>query len=160
MAITYKQYEQFAGEINLLLGGERMSLQDMIAILKRRLNEKGANMPSRKKRAMISQPMGGRSDEEIAATREQAIAALKAMGYQVIDTLFSDDDFNAFMRHCGLDGVNRPLAFLAMSTVAMSYCDAVYFCEGWSDARGCVIEHQAAESYGIKCIHDGREGAE
>ena len=33
------------------------------------------------KRAMISQPMAGKTDEEIKATREKAIAALKEKGY-------------------------------------------------------------------------------
>lgn len=32
-------------------------------------------------KAMLSQPMAGKTDEEIIATREKAIAALKAKGY-------------------------------------------------------------------------------
>ena len=39
---------------------------------------------------MLSQPMAGKTEEEIAETRDSAIAALKEKGYQVINTLFSD----------------------------------------------------------------------
>lgn len=35
-------------------------------------------------KAMISQPMAGETDEQIAATREKATASLEAMGYEVV----------------------------------------------------------------------------
>ena len=39
-------------------------------------------------KAMVSQPMAGKSEEEILATRDKAVDALKADGYEVIDTYF------------------------------------------------------------------------
>ena len=42
-------------------------------------------------KAMISQPMAGETDEQIAATREKATASLEAMGYEVVNTLFTDE---------------------------------------------------------------------
>ena len=36
------------------------------------------------KKAMLSQPMAGKTDEEIIATREQAIKALEAKGLSLI----------------------------------------------------------------------------
>ena len=39
-------------------------------------------------KAMLSQPMAGKTDEEIAATREKAIAVLQERGYEVVNTLF------------------------------------------------------------------------
>lgn len=42
-------------------------------------------------KAMLSQPMAGKTEEEIIATREKAIAALKAQGYEVVNTLFTDE---------------------------------------------------------------------
>lgn len=38
--------------------------------------------------AMISQPMGGLSEEEIGRTRDAAIRNLQARGYQVLNTAF------------------------------------------------------------------------
>ena len=40
-------------------------------------------------KAMLSQPMAGKSEEEITATREAAIRTLHAAGYTVINTLMS-----------------------------------------------------------------------
>ena len=43
------------------------------------------------KRAMISQPMAGKTDEEIAETRDRAHAKLREMGYEFVNTLFTDE---------------------------------------------------------------------
>ena len=38
-------------------------------------------------KAMLSQPMAGKTDEEIVETREKAIKALKEKGYEIVNTL-------------------------------------------------------------------------
>ena len=43
------------------------------------------------KKAMLSQPMAGKTDEEIIATREQAFKSLEAKGYEIVNTLFTDE---------------------------------------------------------------------
>lgn len=43
------------------------------------------------KRAMISQPMAGKTDEEIAEARDKAHAELREMGYEFVNTLFTDE---------------------------------------------------------------------
>lgn len=45
-------------------------------------------------KAMLSQPMAGKTEEEIKATREKAIAALKDMGYEIVNTLFAAKAYN------------------------------------------------------------------
>lgn len=45
-----------------------------------------------------------------------------------------------------------PVAYLSMSIAKMSECDAVYFCAGWSKMRGCKIEHQIAQEYGLEIL--------
>lgn len=105
------------------------------------------------KRAMISQPMAGKTDEEIKATREKAIAALKEKGYEIINTLFTDEWYNSEkMRERGV--VQIPLCSLATSLTNMSLCRAVYFCKGWENARGCHIEHDAAVAHGLDIIYE------
>ena len=42
-------------------------------------------------KAMLSQPMAGKTDEEIVATREQAIKVLEMNGYEIVNTLFTDE---------------------------------------------------------------------
>lgn len=105
------------------------------------------------KRAMISQPMAGKTDEEIKATREKAIAALKEKGYEIVNTLFTDEWYNSEkMRERGV--VQIPLCSLATSLTNMSLCHAAYFCKGWENARGCRIEHDAAVAYGLDIIYE------
>lgn len=106
-----------------------------------------------KKKAMLSQPMAGKSEEEIIATRNKAIKALEDMGYEVVNTLFIDEWYKPEnMTARGV--VNIPLCFLAKSLENMSKCHAAYFCDGWDKTRGCVVEHQAALMYGLKTIYE------
>lgn len=105
------------------------------------------------KKAILSQPMAGKTDEEIVATREKAMAALKEKGYEVINTLFTDEWYSKEqMQKRGV--VQIPLCFLAKSLENMSLCHAAYFCKGWEKARGCKIEHDAAVAYGLEIIYE------
>lgn len=104
-------------------------------------------------KAMLSQPMAGRTEEEIKASRENAITALKEKGYEIVNTLFTDEWYSKEnMRKRGV--VQVPLCFLAKSLENMSLCDAAYFCKGWQGARGCRIEHEAALAYGLEIIYE------
>lgn len=105
------------------------------------------------KKAMLSQPMAGKTEQEIIETRERAIAALKAQGYEIVNTFFTDDWYSDdAMRERGV--VNIPLCFLAKSLENMSLCHAAYFCKGWEQARGCRIEHDAAKAYGLTILYE------
>ena len=102
---------------------------------------------------MLSQPMAGKTEEEIVATREKAMAALKEKGYEVVNTLFTDEWYSKEqMQKRGV--VQIPLYFLAKSLENMSLCHAAYFCKGWEKARGCKIEHDAAVAYGLDIIYE------
>lgn len=104
-------------------------------------------------KAMLSQPMAGKSEQEIKETREKAITALEEMGYSVVNTLFTDEWYsNEKMRERGVEQI--PLCFLAKSLENMSLCHAAYFCKGWENARGCKIEHEAAKAYGLEVIYE------
>lgn len=105
------------------------------------------------KKAMLSQPMAGKSNEEIKATRERAIKALEARGYEIVNTLFTDEWYSdEAMKNRGV--VQIPLCFLAKSLENMSLCHAAYFCKGWENTRGCKIEHDAAIAYGLDVIYE------
>lgn len=105
-------------------------------------------------KAMLSQPMAGKTDQEIAETRERAIYELHKRGYDVVNTLFTDEWYsNEAMESRGV--VQIPLCFLAKSLENMSLCHAAYFCKGWEKARGCKIEHDAAVAYGLDIIYEG-----
>ena len=96
------------------------------------------------KKLFISQPMGGKTDEEIKAERAKAIESASELvgeSVEVIDTYFQSAP----------DGA-KPLWFLGKSLELLADADVAYFAPGWDDARGCIIEHDCAIAYGIKSI--------
>ena len=104
-------------------------------------------------KAMLSQPMNGKTEDEIVATREKAIKVLKSKGYEIVNTLFTDEWYSReSMKSRGV--VQIPLCFLAKSLENMSLCHAAYFCKGWEKDRGCRIEHEAAKAYGVDIIYE------
>ena len=105
------------------------------------------------KKAMLSQPMAGKTEQEIVETRERAVKALQEAGYEIVNTLFTDEWYSKeSMEKRGV--VQIPLCFLAKSLENMSLCHAAYFCKGWENARGCRVEHEAAQLYGLKIIYE------
>lgn len=63
-------------------------------------------------KAMLSQPMAGRTDAEIIATREKAVKVLEEKGYEIVNTLFTDEWYSKEnMEERGV--VQIPLCFLA-----------------------------------------------
>ena len=105
------------------------------------------------KKAMLSQPMAGKTEAEITAARQRAVQALEAQGYEVVNTLFTDEWYSReSMEARGV--VQIPLCFLAKSLENMSLCHAAYVCKGWEKARGCRIEHEAAVAYGLTILYE------
>lgn len=105
------------------------------------------------KKAMLSQPMAGKTDDEIREAREKAITALEKEGCEIVNTLFTDEWYSKeSMEERGV--VQIPLCFWAKSLESMSKCHVAYFCKGWENARGCRIEHDAAVAYGLEIIYE------
>ena len=87
---------------------------------------------------MISQPMRNKSNNQIRKERESLVLELEKEGYEIIDTIFSDET----PKNC-----DEALYYLLKSIEAMSKVDGVVFMNGWEDARGCRIEYEVALSY-------------
>ena len=96
------------------------------------------------KKLFISQPMKGKTNEEILAVRQKAIeSAERHLGekVEVIDSFFKDAPVDA-----------NPLWFLAKSLELLSTADVAYFAKGWDQARGCRVENTCAIEYGIELV--------
>ena len=101
------------------------------------------------KKLFISQPMKGKTDEEILREREQAVREaekyLEENGMReevlVIDSFFQGAPVGA-----------RSLWFLGKSLELLSTADLVYFAKDWEKARGCRIEHLCAVQYELQII--------
>lgn len=91
----------------------------------------------------VSQPMRGRSDEEIAAEREYAKTAAERILREDVEVI------DSFFQNCDM----KPLECLGESLKLLAGADWVWFCEGWEQARGCRIENQSAREYGISILH-------
>ena len=98
-------------------------------------------------KVFISQPMKNKSESEILITRDKAIDRIKQ--------LFPDNEVviinSYFMAYSPTEG-NIPLKYLAKSIELLADADIAYFCPGWKDARGCIIEYECAFAYDIKRI--------
>lgn len=105
------------------------------------------------KKLFISQPMRGKTDEEILAVRAQAIQSAERVlreEVEVIDSFFKGAAVPPTV-------LSRSLWFLGESLKLLSGADVAYFADGWEDARGCKIEHECAIEYGITTIEDYRQ---
>ena len=108
------------------------------------MSDKWEIVDEKVKKLFISQPMYGKSDEEILVVREHAIKTAKEMigcKVEVIDSFFQNAPADA-----------KPLWYLGESLKLLSTADVAYFAEGWNEARGCKIEHECAKEYGIDRI--------
>ena len=86
---------------------------------------------------MISQPMKGKTNEQIREERAELVKRLQEEGHEVVDTIFenapADEDVAIYM--------------LSQSIRYIGKVDAVVFMQGWENARGCRIEHDVATNY-------------
>lgn len=99
----------------------------------------------------ISQPMKGKTDEEILDVRNKAIASAK----KYFDKKEEVEVIDSFFQSAPVDA--KPLWYLAKSLELLSTADVAYFAKGWEGARGCKIENTCAIEYGIEVIEDYRE---
>ena len=74
-------------------------------------------------KVMISQPMRGKTEEQIKEEREEVIEKFNKLHIEVVDTIFTEGQV-----------------------------DALYLMENWECARGCRIERAVAKEYGIKIL--------
>lgn len=88
----------------------------------------------------ISQPMNGKTNEEIKEERNRIIAKVKDScneDIEVIDSFFENAPHDA-----------KPLWYLGESIKLLDQADIVYFAKDWQKYRGCMIEYQCAKAYG------------
>ena len=88
---------------------------------------------------MISQPMKGKTNEQIKQERAELVEKLEMQGHEVVDTIFADETPK---------DSDVAMYFLSKSIEAMAKVDAIIFMPGWKEARGCKIEYRIALEYG------------
>ena len=105
----------------------------------------------------ISQPMTGKSEEEILATRQEAIDKIHQLvskdGEQVniIDSYIDDATRNEFQGRMG-DAINWDIYWLSQSLQKLALADTIWLCDGWGHSKGCKIELECAIKYGLDIV--------
>lgn len=102
------------------------------------------------KKLFISQPMRGKTDEEILVAREKAIAKAKKLVGEPIEVI------DSFFQSAPVDA--KPLWYLGESLKLLAKADIAYFAEGWDEAIGCKIEFMCTIGYNIESIVEYTEG--
>lgn len=92
----------------------------------------------------ISQPMKGKTDEQILEERNKAagLFILEGENVEVIDSFITDAPAQA-----------APLWYLGESIKLLGEADVVYFCKDWQKYNGCTIEHECAVRYGKTVVY-------
>lgn len=96
------------------------------------------------KKIMISQPMKGKTNEEISKEREHLVKVFESNGDIVLDTIFDETPKN----------VDEAIWLLSKSIEYLAQADTIIFMTGWEKARGCKIEHEVAVEYGKEVIYE------
>lgn len=95
-------------------------------------------------KVMISLPMNGKRNEEIKARMKLLKDEFAKLHIEVVDSFINDEIKNS----------NNPGVYYLGRTLVdcMHDVDAVYFDDGWFEARGCRIENAICQEYGIKIL--------
>ena len=99
----------------------------------------------------ISQLMNGKSDDEIKEQRNKAIEKIKKIDKDAVI-------LNSFIENMDESQKNLPLRYLAKSIEILADADVAYFCSGWHKGRGCIIEYDCANAYGIEVMEEKSSG--
>jgi len=97
-------------------------------------------------KVFISQPMAGKTDDEIKLEKGWIVNEIKSLypDAEIIDSFVTEQP----PEEC----VSVHLWYLGQSLTFLSKSDVAYFAEGWGKNRGCKIEHDAAVAYGIPIV--------
>lgn len=109
------------------------------------------------KYAVISQPMKGVDPDKVKLQREKAEAAVRAAGYEPIDTVYKEDfsvDSDAIVNPALWHIVNPALWHMGLALARLSQAHVIYMCDGWDTTRGCTLEHQAALAFGVDIMYE------
>ena len=110
------------------------------------------------KNIFISQPMTGRSEEEILATRQREIEKIHqrfdadGVEINIIASYIDDATRKHFKEHVS-DDINWDIYWLSQSLERLAMADIIWLCDGWEYSNGCNIELECATRYGVGIMY-------
>ena len=94
----------------------------------------------------ISQPMFGKTNEQINIEREELVNKLQSEGHEIIESVIDD--------YAPPTITKQGTWYLGKSIQMLSQADTAYFMDGWENARGCKLEHAICVAYEIPIMKD------
>ena len=110
------------------------------------------------KNIFISQPMTGKSEEEILATRQKEIEKIHQLfdadgvEINIIASYIDDATRKHFKEHVS-DDINWDIFWLSQSLERLAMADMIWLCDGWEYSNGCNIELECATRYGVGIMY-------
>ena len=110
------------------------------------------------KNIFISQPMTGKSEEEILATRQKEIDKIHQLfdadgvEINIIASYIDDATRKHFKEHVS-DDINWDIFWLSQSLERLAMADMIWLCEGWEYSKGCNVELECAIQYGLGIMY-------
>ena len=110
------------------------------------------------KNIFISQPMTGKSEEEILATRQKEIDKIHQLfdadgvEINIIASYIDDATRKHFKEHVS-DNINWDIFWLSQSLERLAMADMIWLCDGWEYSNGCNIELECATRYGVGIMY-------
>ena len=110
------------------------------------------------KNIFISQPMTGKSEEEILATRQKEIDKIHQLfdadgvEINIIASYIDDATRKHFKEHIS-DDINWDIFWLSQSLERLAMADMIWLCDGWEYSNGCNIELECATRYGVGIMY-------
>ena len=110
------------------------------------------------KNIFISQPMTGKSEGEILATRQKEIDKIHQLfdadgvEINIIDSYIDDATRKPFEEHV-TDDINWDIYWLSHSVGRLAMADMIWLCDGWEYSNGCNIELECATRYGVGIMY-------
>ena len=110
------------------------------------------------KNIFISQPMTGKSEEEILATRQKEIEKIHQLfdadgaEINIIASYIDDATRKHFKEHVS-DDINWDIFWLSQSLERLAMADMIWLCDGWEYSKGCNVELECATQYGLDIVY-------
>lgn len=98
----------------------------------------------------ISIPITGHDLATQQATAAQIADKIKSLGHEPVnpfDTPLAPPEWSEQQKYA---------YYMGRDIEKLLVCDAIYFCDGWHESKGCRVESYIAETYGLKIYHDLR----
>lgn len=97
----------------------------------------------------ISIPISGYDETQQRYHANHIADSIRALGHEVVTPF----DLPSALSD-GASDKEKYATYMGSDIRELLLCDAVFFVFGWQTSKGCLLEHRAAEIYGIKRYYD------